>query len=565
MKRGMSPIPLPLKSKAPDYEDWQNLCLTPNDLDAQFPTGQERNIGVLNGRPSNNLLDVDLDCAEAVAVAPVLLPATGCLFGRPGKPRSHWIFRADRPFDTAQDAYKDLDGTMLLELRGTGGLTVFPPSLHKETGELIEWERFDDPTNIALADLQRAVGEVAAAALLARHWPSKGARDDTAMALTGGLLRGGWTVEKVETFVFAVAQAAGDEEARSRARKAGATARKQEDGKNTTGWPMLAKYIGLAGKDVVHQVREWLGMADKTTAAKKKKVRTVEPFCPFPVDALPEPIAEFVRQGALALGCDPSYIALPALAAAASVIGNTRTIRLKRGWTEPCIVWSAIVGDSGTLKSPAYLLAVSHLFRAQKRLLDDFKEKLVAYEEALAKYKVAKKEAGDNGTDPGDPPEKPVQVKIICSDTTIEKLAEILEDNPRGTLVARDELAGWLASFTRYKSGGGGSDLPNWLEMFRAGTVIVDRKTGTRPSLFIPRAAVCVTGSIQPGVLTRALTPEFLDAGLAARLLMAMPPKSPKCWSEVEIAPEVEAAYHSILDKLLALDFGHDGDGEKAP
>ncbi len=41
--------------------------------------------------------------------------------------------------------------------------------------------------------------------------------------------------------------------------------------------------------------------------------------------------------------------------------------------------------------------------------------------------------------------------RVICSDTTIEKLAEILEDDARGVLVTRDELPGWLNSFSRYK------------------------------------------------------------------------------------------------------------------
>ena len=72
----------------------------------------------------------------------------------------------------------------------------------------------------------------------------------------------------------------------------------------------------------------------------------VEPFKPFPVDALPEPFRGFVNVGAKAIGCDASYVALPLLAAAASAIGNTRRIQLKRGWTEPAIVWTAIVGDS---------------------------------------------------------------------------------------------------------------------------------------------------------------------------------------------------------------------------
>src|SRR5262249_9743243 len=105
---------------------------------------------------------------------------------------------------------------------------------------------------------------------------------------------------------------------------------------------------------------------------------------------------------------------------------------------------------------------------------------------------------------------------------------------------------------------------PNWLEMHRAGTVIVDRKSGERKTLFVQRAAISVTGGIQPGVLARALTPEFLDAGLAARLLMGMPPKLPKRWSEVAVSPGVEQGSQDVLDKLLALGFDTQ-DGEKIP
>ena len=74
---------------------------------------------------------------------------------------------------------------MLLELRGTGGLTVYPPSTHDITGEPIQWELFTDPAEVPLADLQRAVREVAAVTLLARHWPAKGGRDTAHMALSG--------------------------------------------------------------------------------------------------------------------------------------------------------------------------------------------------------------------------------------------------------------------------------------------------------------------------------------------------------------------------------------------
>jgi hypothetical protein len=161
-------------------------------------------------------------------------------------------------------------------------------------------------------------------------------------------------------------------------------------------------------------------------------------------------------------------------------------------------------------------------------LILEFKEKAARYQEELQDWKERKKKAKDDGEDLGEAPEPPILQRVVCSDTTIEKLAEILDENPRGTLLARDELAGWLGSFSRYKAKGAGSDVPNWLEMFRAGTVVVDRKTGEKKTLFVHRAAVSVAGGIQPGVLAKAQTPELLDAGLAARLLMAMPPKLPK-------------------------------------
>jgi hypothetical protein len=108
-------------------------------------------------------------------------------------------------------------------------------------------------------------------------------------------------------------------------------------------------------------VRSWLGFAPERAADArsnstpgKPKVRRLEPYRPFPVDTLPTPLNEFVAQGAAALGCDPAYVALPALAVVASAVGTTRALRLKRGWEEPSIVWAVVAGDSGTTKTPAF-------------------------------------------------------------------------------------------------------------------------------------------------------------------------------------------------------------------
>jgi hypothetical protein len=289
------------------------------------------------------------------------------------------------------------------------------------------------------------------------------------------------------------------------------------------------------------------------------------PYAPFPVDALPRPAAGFVSAAAAALGCDPAYVALPVLAALASTIGNTRVIRIKGSWHEPSILWTCVVGESGTLKSPAWHLAVRPLFRLQKKLLLEYRATAATYHEKLAEFKARKKKCEAEGVDPGRPPEEPVLQRVVCSDITIEKTAAVLEDNPRGTLLAANELAAWFGSFTRYKGKNGGTDVSYWLQAWEARPWVYDRKTPERPTLFIDRASVSVTGGIQPGVLARQLAPEYFDCGLAARMLLAYPPRRPKQWSEAEVALEVARGYEDLLESLLRLKMAKDHGGEPAP
>lgn len=305
-------------------------------------------------------------------------------------------------------------------------------------------------------------------------------------------------------------------------------------------------------------------------AAEEKKspaprIRSIEPYRPFPLDSLPSVVWSYVRQGAAALGCDLAFVALPVLAVLASAIGKTPVIRLKRGWTEQAILWTGLVAESGALKSPAHDLGVSYLYTVQERMIAEFRQQCAEYGEKLKEWKEAKKKhkAGE-GEDPGEQPEPPVLRRVIVSDITIEKLAEILADNPRGRLVARDELTGWIASFTKYKGKQGGTDVPNWLQLNRAGTLIVDRKTGDRRTLFVKRASVSVCGTIQPGVLARALTADLLDSGFAAPKLLAWATCLPKKWSETETDPDSESMYQDLLEALLRLDFDEKG-GRKGP
>ncbi|CAN5183045.1 hypothetical protein BH11PLA2_BH11PLA2_07710 [soil metagenome] len=294
-----------------------------------------------------------------------------------------------------------------------------------------------------------------------------------------------------------------------------------------------------------------------------------EAFKPFPIEALPEPVRGFVAAGAKAIGCDPSYLALPLLTSLAAAIGNTRRLELKRGWSAPPIIWCAIVGESGTMKTPAFLLVLRPIRERQRKAMERNDEAMTSYKANLAgseKAHAAWMRCKNLAEAPPAKPEPPACERFIVSDTTVEALAPILLTNPRGLLLARDELAGWIGSFDRYASKSkAGADSASWLSMHNAESITVDRKTGIPRTIFVPQAAMCVCGGIQPGILNRALGDEHRESGLAARLLLTCPPRKVKQWTEADIDPDAEAALVRLMDRLFVLQPTLSDDGEAQP
>jgi hypothetical protein len=302
LDRGRLPVPVRFQGKEPwDHQTdkkrlgWQELRPRRQDLDRLFPAATASNLGLLTGSPSGGLLDIDLDTAEAVTAAPYLLPATGWVSGRQGRPCSHHWYVVSDPPAKASDEYRDVDRSMLLEVRSTGGQTVVPPGVH-ESGEPIVWQTFTEPAAVDFKELRAAARTLAAVALLARHWPRKGSRDEAALALAGGLTRDGWSADEVSGFCRAVALAAGDEEAHARGKKARPTARKQEEGKPTTGWTRLADLLRGDGGEVVRLVRQWIGIT--ITAGSTGPAEAVSPDVGLPLqNPWPAPLAEEALHG----------------------------------------------------------------------------------------------------------------------------------------------------------------------------------------------------------------------------------------------------------------------------
>jgi len=286
---------------------------------------------------------------------------------------------------------------------------------------------------------------------------------------------------------------------------------------------------------------------------------------PFPVDALPEPAARYVQAAAGSIGCDSAFVALPLLSVLAGAVGTSTRIELKADWQEPAVVWTAIVGDSGTHKSPALKAATCFADRKDAREIRAFRDDMATYEAEQQRYEADLKAWQRKPTSPA--PEKPTPPtcrRFLIADVTIEALAKRLDDNPRGFPIARDELAGWLDAFNQYK-GGKGADVAAWLSVHNAGPLRVDRSGGDRKTIFVQSAAVSITGGIQPPVLARSLGSFHFQDGLAARLLVAMPPKTPRKWTEKRIPDDALNAMGRIFARLWCLESTIDGDGDLRP
>jgi len=119
---------------------------------------------------------------------------------------------------------------------------------------------------------------------------------------------------------------------------------------------------------------------------KAIRPRRVPPYTPFPLVELPPVLRDYTGASADAIGCDPALVALPALAVAAGCLGNSCTIQLKRGWTEPSVIWSVTITPSGQRKSPGWAAATDPLMAYQCDLADNYRAERTAYDDALAEW-----------------------------------------------------------------------------------------------------------------------------------------------------------------------------------
>ncbi len=260
--RGWVPIPWPIRSKGDATDGWKNLRITA-EMAPRFFNGAPLNIGVILGEASGGLADIDLDCPEAIAAAPYLMPRTARFGHEPSKPASHYVYLSPGAGAIVGRAVRKFIGSDkrgLIEIRVGGGgraaQTIFPPSVHKETGEPIKWEdgRPGKVAEVDGAELVHACERLAAACELARNYPKHGARHDGAHVLGGFLSRCGF--RPIEAALFAEAVGAASNQPADKRHDMKRTAADGAKAPLKAGFPKLAETFG---KDTAKKVADWLG------------------------------------------------------------------------------------------------------------------------------------------------------------------------------------------------------------------------------------------------------------------------------------------------------------------
>jgi putative DNA primase/helicase len=252
----------------------------------------------------------------------------------------------------------------------------------------------------------------------------------------------------------------------------------------------------------------------------------LQPVMPWDSKALPDALRPYVEDTAARLGCPIEFCAVAAITAAGALIGRAVAIAPKTsdGWHEFPNLWAAAVGEPSSMKSPAINEMLAPLHALERGEREAWEPRLIEYQREFDRWEIEKKAAAQamnraavaafktgEQADLGDlppEPEKPICPRIIVSDTTTEALIRVASGNPRGLLMVRDELAGWLSTFNK---AGREADRAFYLETSSGkNPVTVDRKGDG--SLFCDPLALAMVGSIQPGPL-RSLVKDANGAG----------------------------------------------------
>jgi Protein of unknown function (DUF3987) len=247
---------------------------------------------------------------------------------------------------------------------------------------------------------------------------------------------------------------------------------------------------------------------------------------------------------AKAMPTAPEFLFTTLLAAAASRIGTAAKVVIKPSgqYTQPMVIWSAIVADSGAMKTPSQRVIIEPLIAQETEAAEEYNNQLDQYKAETERRQYQKKADLEESV----LLTKPIRKRYITKDITLETLQRIHGENPRGLLYYRDELVGMHKTRNVYR-GGVGADEEAELDQHNGSAIIYDR--GDK-SVCLAHSAVSRTGSIQWEVLANIMGDHGDFNGQFARWLFCAA-KAPKRYLNLTAeATDLELGLSQALEQL---------------
>ena len=318
---------------------------------------------------------------------------------------------------------------------------------------------------------------------------------------------------------------------------------------------------------------------DLASWPRLRKLPPLTPAAPsLPPELIPESLQPWLVDVAERGQIPLAFVAAPAVVALASVIGRTVGIHPKQhdDWLVVPNLWGAVIGRPGLMKTPAITEAVKPLRRLAMEAAEVFKAeeadaqageqvlklRIVALQDEVKQAikkgdqdEVARKQTELAGLNAEQRDAAVHERRYIVNDSTVEKIGELLNQNPRGLLLIRDELSGWLRSLDKQGREG---DREFYLEAWNGSGQFTYDRIG-RGTLHIEAITLSILGTIQPGKLrsyvTSAVQSDAGDDGLLQRFQVVVWPDTHGEWENVDRRPNREArerafSIFSALDHL---------------
>lgn len=344
---------------------------------------------------------------------------------------------------------------------------------------------------------------------------------------------------------------------------------------------------GLSLKDAITKASQLTTVNDKSAVKFNKKLvghhvaytppkplpESRPPVLPFQAEMLPDAIRDYVYDVADRQQSLPDFVAVAAIVGLSGILGRKALICPKQfdDWCVTPNQWGAIIGRPAAMKSPSMKEALKPLKQFDIKAAQQFEEDLRGYKEdcqlielenqtAKSNAKIALKnedrKAAREALKVLENPPFPYQKRIMINDATIEKLGELLKENPNGLLLVRDELSGWLMKLNKEEYH---SDRAFYLECYDGNVQFSYDRIG-RGTITIQNCTLSIIGGIQPSkiaTLVRDAIRGTADDGLIQRLQLVIWPDGLENWSWIDRAPNQQAKtkYYAAFEMLHNLNF----------